>query len=180
MSLTRTLFALLVIQMFALAALAQNAAAEFGRSSGGTIGVTTKGPSRISGTLAFTHSTGAFSGARYEASLGGTIVPDRLWFFAAASVLPRAQFSTSDMTAIDAKANAQPVDWADVTASFNRLAQPIFLTTTPQVYSRSLPSSFLSLHSTSMLSDRMMLNFSFSRSTPRPVFGSAPIDLASR
>ena len=91
MSLIRTLLVLLGAQMFALAAFAQTDAsapvsAEFGRASGGAIDVMTKGPSRISGTLSFTHSAGLFGGARYEGSLGGTIVPDRLWFFSAASV----------------------------------------------------------------------------------------------
>lgn len=147
--------------MFALAAVAQTdtavpVSAEFGRASGGAIDVMTKGPSRISGTFSLTHSTGLFGGARYEGSLGGTIVPDRLWFFSAASVLPRTRFSTSDMTPVNVKADAQPVDWANVTASFNHLAQPVFAPAT-------LPSSFLSLHSTSMLSDRMMLNFSLSQ-----------------
>jgi hypothetical protein len=47
-----------------------------------------------------------------------------------------------------------PVDWTTVSASFIR--------TTP-AFDYNLPSSFLSLRSTSVLSDRMTLDFSFSQ-----------------
>jgi hypothetical protein len=47
---------------------------------------------------------------------------------------------------------AQPVDWSSVTASFSRSPNGAPLT-----------RSFLSLHSNTMLSDRMTLNLSFRR-----------------
>ena len=155
MTRNRTLLALVASQLIALGAIAQSDA-EFGRASGGTIDAITKAPRQLSGSLALSHST---RGEGYEGSLGGQLVPDRLWFFASASVLPNMQFSNADLTAVDAKATAQPVDWSTVTASFSQSRQPAFFA------SPALPTSFLSLRSTSMVSDRMMLNFSFSRST---------------
>jgi len=153
----RTLVALLVLQLLALGAAAQSESGEYGRASGGSIDGITKGPNRLSGSLSLSHSTGVFGGAGYGASLGGEVLKDHLWVFAAASVLPRIQFSNPDLTAIAAKATAQPVDWSSVTASFSQLRQNDIL----------LPYSFLSLRSTTMLSDRMMLNLSVSRSTGR-------------
>ena len=155
---TRTLLALVVAHLLAAAAFAQS---EYGRASGGTIEGITKGPSQFSGSLTLSQSVGSSGGRGYEASLGGELLDDRLWFFGAASVLPQVRFSTPGITAFDAKATANPVDWTSVTASFHRLQQP-GLATMPQPYDGSLPSSFLSLRSTSILSDRMILDFSFS------------------
>jgi hypothetical protein len=142
---TRTLLALLVFLMIAAGAFAQSDN-EFGRASSGAISAITKGPSQFSGSLSL--STGGGHGA----SFGGEAIKDRLWVFAAAAVLPQIQFAKADL--VDAKATAQPVDWANVTASLSRLRSNDIL----------LPSSFLSLRSTTMLNDRMMMNISFSRS----------------
>ena len=161
----RALAALLVLQLLALGAAAQSdtaaarPAAEFGHASSGSIDAITKGSSRFSGSLSLSRS--AFGGTGYGATLGGEVLKDHLWVFAAASVLPRIQFSNAELPALDAKATAQPVDWAAVTASFTRLRQPLAL-------DGSLPSSFLSLRSTTLLSERMMLNISFSKTTATP------------
>lgn len=162
---TRTLLALLVTQILALGAVAQSgtaaapASGEFGRAFGGTIDAVTKGRRPLSGSLGMTRSTGALRGDAYEGTLGGELLDDRMWFFAAATVLPRMQFSTANIPALDAKATAQPVDWTAVTGSFSQLG----LATVPQANDRPLPSSFLSLRSTSTLSNQMTLDFSFSR-----------------
>lgn len=157
MSRTRTLLPLLLAQLLALGAAAQS---EFGRASGGTIDAITKAPRQSSGSLTLTHSTGAARGQGYEGTLGGELLDDRAWFFASAAILPQMQFSTPNLPTLDAKATAQPVDWTSVTASFSRLRQPVPGTT---LQTGSLSSSFLSLRSTSVLSDRMTLGFSFSR-----------------
>lgn len=154
---TRPLLALLVIQMLALGAAAQTDTAEFGRASGGAISAITKAPRQTSGSLGLTHSTGAFRGTGYEATLGGELLDDRLWFFGAASILPDVRLSTPDLTAYDLKATAQPVDWTTVTASFTQFSS------NPTMNGGVLPPSFLSLRSTSILSDRMTLDFSFSQ-----------------
>ena len=156
------LAALLAIQLLSLGAIAQSA--EFGRgSSSDAIKAIAKTRHPLSGSLALTRSTGTLGGNTYDATLGGELLDDRLWFFAAASVFPRVDFSTAD--AIDAKATAQPVDWTSVTGSFH------------QTNDVSLPSSFFSLRSTSMLSDHAMLDFSVSRTkATRSRFGLTPLE----
>jgi hypothetical protein len=154
---TRILLAALVTLMLAFGAAAQSdSTSEFGRASGGSIDAITKAPRQLSGSLSLSRSS---LGSGYQGSLGGEVLDDRLWFFAAASVLPAIQFATPEITAIDAKATAQPVDWAAVTASFTQLQRPVSIST--------VPSSFLSLRSTTMLSDRSMLNVSVSVSRPQ-------------
>ena len=132
-----------IILIVALGASAQSD--EFGRASGGSISAITKAPSRLSGSLSLSQS---FGGSGYGGTLGGEILKDRLWFFAGASILPEVHF---------AQATAQPVDWTTVTASISHSEQPM--------QDLSLPSSFLSLRSTSILSDRMTLDVSVTRST---------------
>lgn len=147
----RTLLAFVAVTLFAAAAFAQSSE-EFGRASGGSLELITKAPRQFSGTLSLSHSVGGFRGQSYDGSAGGAIVNDRVWFFAAATVLPRVQFSTN---AVDTRATAQPVDWSNATATFRRSETP-----TPA----STPSSFLSLRSTTMVSDHMVFDVSVSRS----------------
>src|ERR1041385_8179353 len=136
----RRLLLPLLIQLVALAAFAQTSA-EFDHAFGGTLDTITKTTRHTSGSL-FLNSRG------YEGSLGGQLVPDRLWFFSSASILPR--------THIDAKATAQPVDWNSVTASFSQFGAP-------QPNTGSLSQSFLSLRSTALLSNRTTLDISISQ-----------------
>lgn len=152
----RMALALAVSQLVAFAALAQSA--EFGRASGGEISVITKQPRRLSGSLGFSQSSGAARGQGYNATVGGSALDERLWFFASAAALPALQFA-SNYQAVDAKVTAQPVDWSSISASFSEGRQPIG--NALQMQNGTLPSSFLSLRSTSMLSDSMVLNFSF-------------------
>lgn len=94
--------ALLVSLFAASAALAQTTAQtselEFGRAHGGEIKSIAKPSTRnLSGSLGMTRGD-RFFGDRYDATLGGTVAQDRLWFFASASVLP-----------------SQTIDWKHVT-----------------------------------------------------------------
>src|SRR3954453_13689605 len=104
---SRTL-ALLATLILTLGAFAQTA--EFGHASGGTIDAITKVPRQTSGSLSLSRATG---GTGYEGSLGGELVKDHLWFFAAASVLPNIQF--------DPKTTAQQVDWKNAATTFRPL-----------------------------------------------------------
>src|SRR5437763_927557 len=67
--------------VFAIAMLAAGAALaqEYGRTSGGELSILTKRPARLSGSLGFGQSS--LFGKQLEGTLGGTVVPDRLWFF---------------------------------------------------------------------------------------------------
>jgi len=138
--------AALVILMLAFGALAQTD--EFGRTFGGEIQAIAKQPRNLSGSLGLMRG----SGNGYEATLGGSLIKDRVWFFASALQLPPMNFASNDLQLdlADAKLTAQPVDWTTVSATY---------TERPTV----LPSSFLSLRSTSILSDNMVLNISVSR-----------------
>lgn len=156
----RRLILPLLIQLVAVATFAQ-VSAEFGRGDGGTLEAITKTARHTSGSL------GLWNGRGYDGSLGGQLLADRLWFFASASILPRTRLSNDVSTPIAARATAQPVDWSSLTASFSHAPQTSFATT-PQANGVSFPQSFLSLRSTTILSDRTTLDISISqrRTTP--------------
>jgi hypothetical protein len=157
MSPMRLSVALLVAQMFAGAVLAQ----EFTSVSGGEVELLTKGPKKLSGSLGVTRSNQALNG--YEATLGGTILEDRIWFFAAASILPEVSLS-SNVGAVDAKLNAQLGSRNTLGASYSEFNQP--LVASPAVLT-IVPSSFLSLRYTSVISDNIFFNASFLRSSSK-------------
>lgn len=133
----RPILAVLVTQMLALGVFAQTA--EFGHASGGTIDAITKAPRQTAGSLSLSRGTG---GTGYEGSVGGEAIKDRLWFFAAASVLPQMQFTPS----------RQQVDWKNAATTFHPM----------QSQQRDF-SSFLTLRATSVLSDKTTFDFSFSK-----------------
>jgi len=164
---TRTLLILLAAQLLAMTAVAQSSdtTSEFGRASGGAIEVITKAPHQFSGSLSF--SSGGYRGRSYDGSTGGALLNDRVWFFAAASVLPNVRFGNFDTNsgranAIDTKATAQPIDSTTLMAAFRR-ADTTSFAVSDQTPNRSLPSTFLSLRSTTMLSDRMVFDISVSQ-----------------
>ena len=81
------------LSLLALPALAQSASSEFGRTSDDPLRMITKSTGRLSGSLSLSSSSGARRGTGYDATLGGTVLPDRLWFFASAAVLPQVRLS---------------------------------------------------------------------------------------
>lgn len=123
---------LLATLLLASTALAQDA--EFGRAFGGEIKGTAKQSRGFSGALGLTRGERGF-GDRYEATLGGALGGDKLYFFAAATMMP-----------------AQSIDWRNI-----KLDAP------QQTQTRELPASFLTLRSTSLFSDTTTLNLSVSR-----------------
>jgi hypothetical protein len=119
----------------AASAFAQTSELEFGRAFGGEIKTIAKQPRSLSGSLGMTRGD-RFLGDRYEATLGGTLAQDRLWFFASASVLP-----------------SQTIDWKNVTLPAQQTASPV-----------ELPSSFFLLRSTANLfSDTTTVSVSVTR-----------------
>src|SRR5438067_6784466 len=74
--------ALVLMPLITAAALAQSSA-EFGRFSGGQIELAVKAPSHFSGSLGGTMAlSNGLSG--YGGTFGGTVIKDRMWFFATA------------------------------------------------------------------------------------------------
>jgi hypothetical protein len=168
----RAVAAFFLAQMLAAAAFAQTAAtsSEFGRVSGGDIDLITKHSQPLSGSLGIT----AGSGKGYDATLGGTLVKDRVWFFGSAqrsepmfasqfrAPLPAGAMSRST----DAKMIGQLGDRQSLAASFAASRQPFV---TGGTLTAPIPSSFLSLHYTGIVSSNMFVSASFSemrRSNP--------------
>lgn len=150
--------------LLAASAFAQDATApvdsEFGRASGGAVDLMTKGAKPISGTLGL--SLGSSSTHGYGLTLGGTLVPDRVWFFAAGerrTSLLSSQYGVSraDVPAFDAKMIGQIGDRQNLAASFSDTKQPTWTAGT------TLPTSFLSLHYTGIVTDNMFFTASFSQ-----------------
>ncbi len=154
---SKSAVALLVIQLIAAVALAQEttAPAVFSHGSGGEIALLTKQSSRLSGTLGM-----SWSGLKgFEGTLGGTLIKDRAWFFASASDQPISR-------TIDTKVNAQLGDRQDFAASFSAARQPLVMS--PAITVDSIPSSFLSLRYTGVVSSNLFFTASVSQRSVGP------------
>ena len=162
----RTVAALFLALLIASAAVAQDAS-ELNRASSGPIQLFPKSSSQLSGSLGITMSDSSRRG--YEATFGGTVVEDRLWFFGAGQRYEALRFDstfprmTGDGDAFDAKLTAQLGDRTSLAAAAGR-ADPRFATT-----SLAVPSSFLSFHATSVVSSNTFFSASFSRRKTEPV-----------
>lgn len=184
--------ALFLSQLIAAAAFAQTAVpappSEFGRVSGGEIEAITKNTDRLSGSLGIGLSRSlpfaSGSGRRYNATLGGTILQDRLWFFGTAeqsdpifsSRYPAlAQNALSKPSrSTNAKMTAQLGDRQSLAASFASARDLGLMTVNPGVAN---PSSFLSLHYTGIVSDHMFFTGTVTRSsTSQSLFPFATAD----
>ena len=138
----------------AVAALAQDPA-EFGRASAGTIEGMVKRSSGLSGSLSLSMSQGR--GPGYSGTFGGTLVPDKAWFFASAMRTPSITQTfgfvpTTTLTparAIDANAIAQVGDRQSLNASFGTMT--------------TLPKTFLSMHYTGIISPNAFFSASVSQ-----------------
>ena len=143
--------ALLIVlaQLAAGAALAQ----EYGRASGGQLQLFTKQPSNFSGSLGFTLSRSLFGDnlKGYEGSLGGTLVPDRMWFFGSMQRNDVMNFTPSS-SPLFGKFSAQLGEKQTIDAS-NFTA---------------LPASFRSLHYTGIISPNSFFSATVSQSATHP------------
>jgi hypothetical protein len=147
---------ILVLTVFLVASVAT--AEEFGRVSGGEIKLVPKGTSNFSGS--FGVSMANHSGRGYEGTLGGTLVDDRVWFFAAGQHQERRIFTGFEnlgfpqqtvSSTFDTKLVANIGDRQNLAGSFNMGTQPL------------VPSNFLSLRYTGVISSNMFFNVSVSR-----------------
>ena len=167
MASNRVVAPLLASLLLAGATFAQTAPAEFGRASGGQIDVLTKSSRDWSGSLGISTSRGRFGSAEgYEGSLGGTIVEDRIWFFAAGSVMPvmprLSVAETFDARMMDAKLTAQLGDRTSVNGTFSQ-GQFDAAAAVPGTLPQALRSSFLSLRSDWLVSSNISITTSVSR-----------------
>jgi hypothetical protein len=179
-----TLAALSFAQTLAFAVWAQTAdvppgGAEFARVSGGAVDLIAKSHSGMSGSLSASTSPSFFSsgrngGAGYGATLGGTLVRDRAWFFASAESLPAiatryGMLPTNDSAnalATSAKLTANLGDRQTLAAAFASARTNVF-----DVSSASplrLPSSFLALRYNGVISERMFVSGSVSMWQSKP------------
>lgn len=146
----RSLAALALI----LSSLSASAQSEFHRATGGEIDALTKSPRPLSGTL----SLRAGDGRGYGATLGGSLVRDRVWFFASMeqsriSVASRYGFADADAGIAAATMVAQLGDRQSLQATARDSRDSVL----------AIPTSFLSLRYTGIISDSMFVNVSVSR-----------------
>lgn len=157
-------------QIVAGVALAQSAAPvaaldDYLHASGGQLELLTKSSSRLSGSFGITASRSQLpfangTGRGYSGTLGGTIVPDRLWFFASAEQATPMFVQTPIANApvirmINTNVGAQVGDRQNMAASF-------------AAASRFDPSSFLSLHYTGIVSSSSYFTATVSRGSSQP------------
>lgn len=150
----------LALQLVTLAAFAQTAA-EFGRASAGEISLLPKASKTLSGTLGMNLTEDVFGNRRgYELSAGGTLLKDRLWFFAAgmqqetpSMVLPNVDLASA---AGIAQVRGQLGDAHDFSFASERVADAPLAT--PQL----TPSTFLSLRYTGIVTDNMFFTATYS------------------
>lgn len=150
--------AVLAAALLASAAPAQ----EFGRASAGQIEMVTKGADRVSGTLELSRSG---IGTGYGMTLGGTLLRDRVWFFASASLMPELSESRA-MESLDAKMTAQLGDRQTLSALFSDVKAGAGL---PQ-----MPSSFLSLRYDATASNSLFFSATIRRTTTTQWLDATP------
>ena len=160
-----------VAQLATGLALAQTA--EYERGSGGQIEMMTKeATKRLSGSLSMSQgrsSAGLGSLKGFEGTLGGTIVEDRLWFFAAAARNESLAFvpGLSELpqpvatNAVDAKVMANLGNRHDFSAAFST-GRDAITTSAPMTFG-TVPTSFLSLRYTGIVSSNMFFDVNVSQ-----------------
>ena len=158
--------AILVAPFFAVALFGQSA--EFGRSSGGEVEALTKHPANWSGSLSLSRALGPFAGSAkgYDGSLGGTLLKERLWFFGSAQINNAVRFEPMLSAA---PARTIPVSaFGKVTANAGD-ANAFVATAGRGSNFATLPSSFMTLHYTGLVSNNMVITGTISRDSLRPV-----------
>lgn len=135
-------------------------AAEYGRTSGGELRVLTRHSNGFSGSIGISRSAGSLAGRNgYEATFGGTAIADHLWFFGSAQqtsvrsispyagFLPQQQLSKATVQTGDVKLSADMFDRHSFAGTLST-GQSV----SPSTNLNVLPSTFLSLHYTGVIS----------------------------
>ena len=154
-----------ILIVFAQLAAGVALAQEYDRTSGGQLNLFTKQPNNISGSLDISLSRSALFGSNpkgYEATLGGTIVPDRLWFFGSVQRNDAMRF-----TAVLPQVDTLPATYGKLDAnlgdrqSLNAIAIRSQLSTPTMSL---VPASFLSMHYTGIISSNSFFTANVSQS----------------
>lgn len=182
----RVVLAFVLVQSIAFAAAAQESG-EFGRASGGVIVMTPKNASPLSGSLELSTTddlSGRGTSAAYGMTLGGTLIEDRLWFFASGSRQEGSRVRFADLElpenattgAIGARLDGHAGEAHDFSAFFEAARMPQLSATAPAAFVGVAPSSFLSLRYTGIVSSNMFFTASFTRnSAPVRTLGIVPV-----
>ncbi|HEX9985579.1 MAG TPA: hypothetical protein VGF69_20140 [Thermoanaerobaculia bacterium] len=178
----RAVAALVLVQLIAFAVSAQQSA-EFGRASGGQLVLTPKGSAPLSGSLEFSLSSGndalgGGSSPSYGMTAGGTLIQDRLWFFASASrqqtssstrfanlELPENATQNGTLGAIGGRVQGQLGAGQDLSAFFEAGRRAELATNGTSTFAAVVPSSFLSMRYNGVISSNMLFSASFTRSS---------------
>ncbi len=183
----RAVLVFFLVQSIAFAAAAQESA-EFGRASGGVIVMTPKGASPLSGSLEVSTTNdlpGRDASAAYGMTVGGTLLEDRLWFFASGSRQEGSPVRFAELElpenatagAIGARLGGHVGDAHDFSAFFEAARTPQLSATVPASFAGVAPSSFLSLRYTGLVSSNMSFSASFTRSSaPVRTLGIVPVE----
>jgi hypothetical protein len=164
MPIARTAAALLLTLTLAAPAVAQEAASEFGRASGGDLALALKSPSNWSGSLGI--SLPFFSsqeGKRRGAAFGGTLLPDRLWFFGTAEHDESPRFLGA-AGGLQTNLNAQLGDRQSLGAAL-RNGRDLVVPQSAMPSAVTIPSSFLSLRYNGIVSSNMFFTATVARSS---------------
>ena len=145
--------AFFVVQSIAVAALAQTAASsEYGRAGDDEVILLFKQSNPISGSFGVTMSKSDFGSKAFTGTAGGALLADRLWFFAAGQRAEQRQFASTfpqlpaPAALADGKLVANIGSQQVLTAAAGAAKDVVGITPI------TLPSSFLSLHYTGVLS----------------------------
>lgn len=172
----RAVIVLVLVQLLAFSVSAQQSA-EFGRATGGEIVLTPKSAAPFSGSLELSLGSGndvfgRNSSPAYGITAGGTLLQDRLWFFASASRQEgsRTQFQQLELPentttgAIGARVNAQLGQSQNLSAFFEAARRPELSMNGATSFGTVTPSSFLSMRYDGVVSSNMFFSASFTRS----------------
>ena len=139
--------------------------AEFGRASGGEIQSMIKRPSQFSGSLGLTSGRSSTSlggsGKTYGATLGGALLKDRVWFFGTAE--RSAGFRIDPALPPSAGQGPATFGYGTMSAQFGDRQSLFTSTARESSLPAALPSSFLSLHYTGIVSSNMLFTARVSR-----------------
>ena len=148
--------------LIAGAALAQ----EYGRGSGGELDLITKRPTQFSGSLGLSHSTLFGNSLKgYEATLGGAVIPDRMWFFASVQRNDALHFDSLSAPRIapsTASSGKISVNLGDRQTLNAFVAHTPLTVATPAL--TTVPASFYSLHYTGIISPNAFFTANVSQS----------------